>query len=78
MSKVFIFFLTKFLNELNHLLQLRRILLPMLPFVETVDGLRTEVANVAIDLLSSTKFEEIMAEEENLDIIAVTEGNSQI
>ena len=50
-------------------------------FVETVGGLRVAVANVR-DLLSSTKFAEleIMAEEENLDIIAITESwsNSQI
>ena len=49
--------------------------------VETVGGLRVAVANVR-DLLSNTKFEEleIMAEEENLDTIAVTESwsNSQI
>ena len=41
--------------------------------METVGGLGVAVANVR-DLLSSTKFEEleIMAEEENLDIIAIT------
>ena len=49
--------------------------------VETVGGLKVAVANVR-DLLSSTKFKEleIMAEEEKLDIIAITESwsNSQI
>ena len=49
--------------------------------VKTVGGLRVAVANVR-DLLSSTKFEELenMAEQEKLDIIAITESwsNSQI